>query len=183
MSGYTPRQAAARQHDLVTVEQLRAAGLTDSGVTRRVRSGELRRVFRGVYTVSQARLSREALGLAAVLACGPGAGLSHYACATLYGVSRFSSPLIDVVSPRKRTLDGVRVHYIRTLDRTDLTTIRGTPVTTFARLQLDLADLARDEALRADGYLILRFSADDVQHYGAEVARQVLGALSVRPTS
>lgn len=141
VSGHTPREVAARQRDLVTVEQLRAAGLTDAGITRRVKSRELRRVFRGVYTVSQSRLPPETLGLAAVLACGPGAALSHYAAGTLYGVSRFRSRLIDVVSPRKRTLEGIRVHYSRTLTRAETTSIRGIPVTTFARLQLDLADV------------------------------------------
>ncbi|MDA0183654.1 DUF559 domain-containing protein [Solirubrobacter phytolaccae] len=147
VSGHTPspdqriRGVAARQRDLVTLTQLRHAGLTNGGIARRVDDGVLRRVFRGVYTTSQAVLSPETLGLAATMACGPGAGLSHYACGTLYGISRFRSSLIDVVSPRKRTLEGVRVHRSRTLTSSDITSIRGIPVTTVPRLYVDFADV------------------------------------------
>ena len=141
VSGHTPRQIAARQRDLITTGQLRSAGLSDAGITRRVHAGELRRVHRGVYTFALAPLSREAQALAAVLACGCGAGISHFACGTLLDVSRFRSPRIDVVSPRKRTLQGVRVHHCRTLRTQDITTIRGIPVTRFARLLVDFADV------------------------------------------
>ena len=98
-------------------------------------------MFKGVYTFAVAPLSREAQWLAATLACGSGAGISHFACGTLLDVSRFRSSLIDVVSPRKRTLEGVRVHYCRTLRTRDITTIRGIPVTRFARLLVDFADV------------------------------------------
>jgi hypothetical protein len=137
---HTPREIAARQRDLITLAQLLATGLTDSAITKQVRRGELRRVFRGVYTLTQAPLPRETYWLAAVLACGPGAGISHYAAGGLLDVSRFRSSLIDVVSPRKRTLDEVRVHYSRALAKDDITTVRGIPVTRFRRLIVDLAD-------------------------------------------
>lgn len=141
VSRHTPLEIAARQRDLITVEQLLRAGVSDSAITKRCRRGELRRVFRGVYTTSQAPLAREALWLAAVLACGDGAGLSHYAAGSLLDVSRFRSPLVDVVSPRKRTLEGVRVHYSRTLRREEVTTAGGIPVTRIARLYADFADV------------------------------------------
>lgn len=145
--GHTPspdqriRALAGRQRDLVTLAQLRRAGLTNGALARRLARGELRRVFRGVYTVSPSVLSPEALGLAAALACGPGAGLSHYAAGSLYGISRFRSSVIDVVSPRKRTLEGVRVHFCRTLDPREITSLKGIPVTTISRLYLDFADV------------------------------------------
>lgn len=229
-------------------------------------------------------MSREALALAAVLACGPGAALSHYAAGTLFGISRFRSALLDVVSPRRRTLDGVRVHCSRTFGRAEITSVRGIPVTTVPHLYADFADVLtpfqlanvihraafrglpawrpkangrhdprvldkafalhaagsagtrstaedafltldlpeplvdvvhlgfevdfrwpgervaveadgpplgrpwnrnadahRDEALRQAGYVVLRFSAGDVQARRAFVRRSVLDALSVRP--
>lgn len=141
VSRHTPRQIAARQRELITVGQLLATGLTDSAITKQVHRGQLRRVHRGVYTFSVAPLSRETQALAAVLACGPGAGASHFIAGTLLGVSRFRSALIEVVSPRKRTLEGVRVHYCRTLRPSDITTRRGIPVTRFARLLVDFADV------------------------------------------
>src|SRR5687768_17001157 len=91
ISSHTPtrngelRALAARQRDLVTREQLSALGLGPAAVARRVDAGLLRRVFRGVYTLTQAPLSRETYWLAAVLACGPGASISHYAAGTQLG--------------------------------------------------------------------------------------------------
>lgn len=140
VSRHTPRQIAARQRDLITVEQLRASGLSDAAITRRVAAGVLRRVHRGVYTFTLAPLSGEAMWLAATLACGSGAGISHYAAGTNLGVSRFRSSRIDVVSPRKRILEGVRVHFTRTLDPVDITIHRGIPTTRFRRLIVDFAD-------------------------------------------
>jgi hypothetical protein len=135
------RALAARQRDLVTRDQLSSLGLGPAAVARRVADGSLRRVFRAVYTVAQAPLSREAMWLAAVLACGEGAAISHFAAGLHLGVSRFRTARIDVLAPRKRTLDGVRVHYCRTLPLDDVTTVRGLPVTRFKRLVVDLADV------------------------------------------
>ena len=107
----------------------------------RVARGVLRRVHRGVYTVSHAPLSTEAKALAAVLACGEGAALRRLSAAKLYGFSRFPAPLIEVVSPRRRKVAGARVHHCRTLDRRDITDHLGIPVTTVHRLFVDLADV------------------------------------------
>jgi hypothetical protein len=142
VSRHTPGAIAARQHDLVTVWQLRAAGLTDGAITHRVAAGTLRRVHRGVYTVSRAPLTREAEWLAAVLACGEGAALSHLAAATLHGINgRFRAPAITVVAPRLRRLDGVKVHRCRRLDPRDITTHKGIPVTTVHRVFVDASDM------------------------------------------
>lgn len=135
------RAIAARQWDLVTTEQLLAAGLTDGAISRRVARGALQRRHRGVYSLGPAPLSREASWMAATLAAGPVAALSHEAAAELHGVNRFRATSIDVVTPLRRRIAGVRVHTVRRLDPRDLTTHRGIPVTTVHRLIVDLSDV------------------------------------------
>ena len=132
---------AARQHGLVTLAQLLAAGLDKSAIARRVRAGQLHRVYRGVYAVGHAGLSREGRFLAAVLGAGKGAALSHLAAAELWEVRRYRASLIDVVVPTRRRADGVRVHETRTLHPRDVTTYKGIPVTTIARTLVDLSDV------------------------------------------
>ncbi|MBE2314728.1 type IV toxin-antitoxin system AbiEi family antitoxin domain-containing protein [Solirubrobacter sp. CPCC 204708] len=131
---------AARQHGLVTVAQLGAAGLDKDAIARRVRSGRLHRLRRGVYAVGHTALSREAQFLAAVLTAGEGAALSGLACAELYEVRRWRAPCIDVVAPKERRVrTNARIHKAR-LHRDDVTVHKGIPCTTIARLVVDLTD-------------------------------------------
>jgi hypothetical protein len=131
---------AARQHAAVGLDQLRDAGLTNGGVTRRVHRGVLHRRYRGVYVVGQPTLSEDGERMAAVLAAGPDAALSHIALAELLGISRFRDRSLHVSAPRFRRLEGVTVHKVRRLDPRDVTTHRSIPVTTIHRLFVDLAD-------------------------------------------
>ena len=79
-------QTAARQHGVVTFEQLLAAGLTQAAIQRRVGAARLHRVYRGIYAVGHAGLSNEGRWFAAVSACGEGAVLSHRSAAELHGL-------------------------------------------------------------------------------------------------
>jgi hypothetical protein len=79
---HTPLDAAvaalaARQHAVVALHQLIALGLTPSAVTKRVRRGRLHPVHRGVYAVGHKLLTIKGRWMAAALACGEGAVLSH----------------------------------------------------------------------------------------------------------
>src|SRR5215218_11487345 len=74
---------AARQHGVISLQQLRSLGLSDSAVRSRVERGQLIRLHRGVYAVGHAVLRAEGHWLAAVLACGSGAALSHRSSAEL----------------------------------------------------------------------------------------------------
>ncbi len=145
VSGHTPwliAALAARQHGLVTVAQLLAAGLDHAAIARRVAEGRLHRVRRGVYAVGHAGLSREGQFLAAVLWAGEGAALGQLAAAEHWEVRRYRASLIDVVAPKRRHADvGVRLHRARTLDPRDITTYKGIPVTTIARTLVDLSDI------------------------------------------
>ena len=140
---------ARRRHAVVTVEELAGAGLGRHAVAHRVRTGWLRRMFRGVYLVGplEAPHSR---AMAATLAGGAGAVLSHYPAAVLWGLCPPREGPIDVTVPGRKTRSrpGIRVHRSH-LHPTDATRTHGIPVTSPARTLLDLAttvsqrDLAR----------------------------------------
>jgi hypothetical protein len=125
---------------VVSLEQLARAGLDRSAVKRRVASGRLIRLHRGVYAVGHKRLVREGFWLAAVLACGPGAVLSHRDAAALHDLRRSNRTRIDVTAPRRVALRGIDGHS-GGLAGADVTRVRGVPVTTVARTLLDLAEV------------------------------------------
>ena len=131
---------ADRQHGVVTAAQLRAAGLSTSGISDRVKRGALHRIHRGVYSVGHAALSRLGEFLAEVLAAGPGAALSHDSCAELFEVRRWPARAIHVSAPRRRRIAGVITHRTP-LRPLDVVVYRGVPVTNVARLLLDLTDV------------------------------------------
>jgi hypothetical protein len=86
----TPDRAAskiaARQHGVITRRQLEDCGLGSKAITIRVRKGQLNRIHRGVYAVGHRGLSWHGRWMAAVLACGEGAVLSHGSAASLWGL-------------------------------------------------------------------------------------------------
>src|SRR4051812_43295912 len=87
---------ARRQHGVVTRAQIRAMGLGDGAITQRIAAGRLHVVHHGVYAVGHAVLTRSGRWLAAVLACGPGAALSHSSAAALWGLQRGEPTITDV---------------------------------------------------------------------------------------
>ena len=131
---------AGAQHGLVKHAQLTAAGLTRNGIKQRVERGVLHPRHRLVYSVGHAALSREGEMLAAVFAAGDEAALSHESAAELLQILRYRASVIAVVAPRRRTIKGVRVHRCMNLDSRDVTTCKGIPVTTVARILVDLSD-------------------------------------------
>ncbi len=138
--GRAIEEIATRQHGVISAEQLRTLGLKPGAIARRVRRSELIRLHRGVYAVGHRRLTAEARQLAAVLACGPGALLSHRSAADRHGLLRSGSPRIEVSAPRgRRPRDGIVVHRPRVLDEEDHAMVDGIPVTSVARTLVDIA--------------------------------------------
>jgi very-short-patch-repair endonuclease len=125
---------------VITTAQLLQAGLSHSGVSKRVKARRLHSLYRGVYAVGHDRLSQEAKWLAAVLAAGPKAVLSHAAAARHWQIWRRRPETIDVLVPgQRRARKGVTVHRARGLDPRDVTTHRGIPITTVPRTLVDLS--------------------------------------------
>jgi hypothetical protein len=79
--------------------------------------------------------------MAAVLAAGDGAVLSHLSAAALWRSSRFRTPIAHVLVPRRhRPIEGIAVHHCLGLDDLDVVVYRGIRVTTVARMLVDLSD-------------------------------------------
>ncbi|MGN6586932.1 MAG: type IV toxin-antitoxin system AbiEi family antitoxin domain-containing protein [Solirubrobacterales bacterium] len=107
-------RVAREQHGIVTTRQLVAAGLTRAAISKRVMAGRLYRVHQGVYSVGHDGLSEEARWMAAVLACGRGAALSHGSAAVHWGLLRPLEGPIDVTVPThngRKNRCGVRMHH------------------------------------------------------------------------
>lgn len=146
-------EVARNQHGIVTTGQLVEAGLTNAAISKRVRRGRLHRLHHGVYAVGHDGLSEQARWMAAVLACGPGAALSHGAAAVHWGLLRALDGPVDVTIPNhngRRRRRGIRIHRCVTLGArfptnglqkrpASLVTVRDRiPVTTVPRTLADL---------------------------------------------
>ena len=136
-------EIAARQHGVVTRRQLLSIGVTAAGIDKRLRRGALHAVHRGVYAVRHPALTRQGDYMAAVLALGSGAALSHVAAAALWGLRAERGPRIDVTVPtaggRKRRR--VIVVHRAVISPDEVTVLDGIQVTTPTRTLIDLADV------------------------------------------
>jgi hypothetical protein len=136
---------AERQHGVVARWQL--AGLIgQDAIEHRLRAGRLHPLYSGVYAVGHRPASREAAWMAAVLAGGPGASLSHRAAGAHWRLCR-SGSRIDVTAPRKRRPRGAIEFHRWTLPADETTTHDGIPITTPPRTLLDLATVLDVRAL------------------------------------
>jgi very-short-patch-repair endonuclease len=132
---------ASEQHGVVSVAQLRAAGLDKHQVRHRMRTGHLHRVHRGVYAVGHRGFGWERRWMAAVLASGDDAALSHGSAAALWGLLRPVSGPIDVSVPTSAgrvARAGIRLYRRKSLQAGHLTKRRRIPVTTPARTIEDI---------------------------------------------
>jgi hypothetical protein len=144
-------ELAARQYGVVTLGQLLGLGLGEHGIYERVRTRRLLRLHRGIYAVGHEQLRGDGYRLAAVMACGPGAVLSHASAAALWSIRASAATVIDVTVPSRAgrlSRSGIRIHRSGRLGVQDVTTKDAIPVTTVARTLLDLADVLPKQALK-----------------------------------
>src|ERR1700733_2776449 len=130
---------AERQHGVVARRQLEALGVGRGSLEKRLGIGRLLRLHPGVYAVGHRVLSQEARWMAAVLACGDDAVLSHRSAAPLWRIRGVRRGPVEVTTPRKsRSRDGMSRHYA-VLPADEMTIERGIPVTSVPRTLFDLA--------------------------------------------
>jgi hypothetical protein len=105
---------AQRQHGVVARRQLLAIGMGSGAIGVRLERGQLHELYRGVYVVGVRRISRKGRCMAAVLASGPGAVLSHRSAAGLWLLLPSAAGKIDVtcsaVQVRRDGIIGHRSH-------------------------------------------------------------------------
>ena len=130
---------AARQHGVVGHGQLVELGLSSSAIGVWAKRGRLLRVHRGVYAVGHMALTRNGRFMAAVLACGDGAALSHFSAAVLWEILEDRGQGIHVTVEGNRVCRGVIVH--RSPLEGHRMRRRGIVVTTVGRTLVDLADV------------------------------------------
>ena len=192
----TPRdralaELAGRQHGRVALWQMEDLGLKRAAVSERVAGGRLHRTHRGVYAVGHLVETRESVYMDAVLACGPGAVLSHRSAADLLGLRPCARAVVELTVPgqRGRRLTGIDAHCSRTLVAADVVTVRGIPCTSVARTLLDLADVVDRRALERaieqaerlgvfDGRLLRDAPGRANGRRGAPVLRAILASSS-----
>jgi predicted transcriptional regulator of viral defense system/very-short-patch-repair endonuclease len=131
---------AERHHGVVALRQLLEIGLTRKAIESRLKRGRLHAIHRGVYAVGHRILTPDGWRMAAVLAAGPDAVLSHYSAADLWGLRGSARRQHDVTVPRRgvRSRPAIRVHEAL-LPADEVTDVRGIPVTSVPRTTLDLA--------------------------------------------
>jgi hypothetical protein len=142
-------EIAARQHGVVARRQVVALGLGRGAIRHRLDAGRLHRVHVGVYAVGHSILSARGRWLAAVLACGDGALLSHRPAAAVWGIASSNGARVDV-TVHARNGHGpaaIRLHRVRNLHPEDRAVRDGIPVTSVARTLLDYAEVARRDQL------------------------------------
>ena len=187
---------ALRQHAVLAVRQVSSLGLSASAVRSRIAAGRLHRVHSGVVAVVHpSLLTRKGRFIAAALACGDDAVVSHRSAAALHELGLGAGGLIHVTAPasKGRGRAGIATHSAATLAPRDVTVVDNVPCTALARAVLDVAEHGRrrdvERALdRAETRRVLDMAAiDDVLERangrrGAALLRAVLAEHRVGST-
>jgi very-short-patch-repair endonuclease len=130
---------ARRQYGVVGREQLLAMGLGKDAIQHRIASGRLHRQYAGAYAVGHEVIPREGRWMAAVLASGSEAVLSHWSAAGLWMIRPNSRTRIDVTVPHRSRSSALVCRHISQVPADERTIEEGIPVTTVPRTILELA--------------------------------------------
>lgn len=130
---------AARQHGAISRRQLLEIGVRQGAVEHRLATARLHRIHAGVYAVGQPVIKREGRWMAAVLAAGPGAVLSHRSAAVLWRLLDPTGRAIEITAPRPLRSTRFLTRHCAILPPDEITIEDGIPVATVGRTILDLA--------------------------------------------
>ena len=134
-------ELARRQHGVVTRAQLAGIGMGPEAIRQRLANGRLHKLMPGVYAVGRPEIGARGRWMAAVLACGPQALLSHRSAAALWGIQREAPGRPEVVVPADlpRRRHGIRVYRHRDHEAPGKRSVASIPVTHPIATLVDLA--------------------------------------------
>lgn len=140
---------AARQHGVVSRDQLRGVGLTESAIHQAIGAGRLYPLFRSTFAVGHPRRNRHHRLVAAVLACGEGSVISHGTAAALLGLWTFWPADIEVIAPVEagRKIRGIRRRFPPCPLPEQIALRAGIPCTKPSRTIIDVAGIAGQKLL------------------------------------
>jgi hypothetical protein len=131
-------EVARRQHGVISRNQLLRLGLGNDAINHRICTTRLLPLYRSVYAVGHLNRSRESAWMAAVLAAGEAAVLSHRSAGAAWGIFS-SSARPEVTVPQQRRPRRNIVFHRSVIPPDERTTHDGIPITTVPRTLLDLA--------------------------------------------
>lgn len=140
---------ARRQHGVIGRSQLLALGVSAAAIQRRVESGRLHTAHRGVYLVGHLARAPYAIEMAAALACGEGAAISHRSAAFVWRIADRRPARAEVIVPIDwtRRRPGIAARRSASLAEDDVRRPGGVPVTSVERTLLDLSAVLGPAAL------------------------------------
>jgi len=140
-------RTAASHYGIVTRDDAVKAGLSLSAIYRRVQAGRWTEVHSGVYRIAGAPETWLGQATAACLWAGRGVALSHRSAAALWELPGFEEegPIELSTERGVHTLEGVTVHRVQSLPRSEVETRARLPVTSATRTLMDLGSVATPE--------------------------------------
>ena len=138
-----------RQFGVIRLDQLAAAKFSKEAVRHLVRTGRLRRAFRGVFVAEGWPPSPQQRALAAVFACGEGAALSRISAAVHWRLLKYWPSLRQVTKRGKSGARGPEGVDMRHANELEVVTFDHIPITTLPRTLHDIAGALPSHSLKA----------------------------------
>jgi len=168
-------KVAERQLGIVTLEQLRSAGLSDSAIRRRVDGRRLERVLPGVVRICGSQRSEAQTLMAYLLYAGPTAALSHRSAARRWGWDPFCNDThVELTVDRDLRVAGAHI-YRGALPPSDVGILHRLRVTSPVRTIVDLAGVVTEEELEIAldcGLVVSRLDTERIRRALERIGRQ-----------
>lgn len=142
-------ELASEQHGVVARRQLLDMGLGRDAIGGRLENGRLHRLHRGVYAVGHRVVSQEGRWIAAVLASGPDAVLSHWSAAAYWALRPNSRTGVEVTVAHQTRSSELIHRHVSVLPDDERTVRDAIPVTSVPRTIFDLAATESPDVVEA----------------------------------
>jgi very-short-patch-repair endonuclease len=131
---------ARNQHGVLSREQLLEVGYSRHAIDHRIRTGRLHPLHRGIYAVGRPHVTDHGRWMAAALAAGNGAVISHFSAAALWRIGSEKPRTIELSlpSPFQHHRPGLRIYRRPSLQPRDTSAEYDIPVTTPVQTLIDL---------------------------------------------